>query len=284
MIGRRLTRVLEARGDSVVPLVRPGSKRQGIPWDPNGSGLDPAALEGIDAVVHLAGESIAGFWSAAKKKRVLDSRRRGTEAIAKAVAACDPAPRLVCASAIGFYGDRGDTLLDEEASKGQGFLADVCEQWEKAAQPMTEKGLDTPHLRFGVVLATDGGALAQMLTPFKLGLGGRVGNGRQWMSWIHLDDAVAAICLTLDDPNLNGPINVVAPNPARNVDFTKSLGRALRRPTWIPVPSLAVSTALGDMGKELLLASTRVEPKRLSESGFEFKFPNLDDALADLLA
>ncbi len=283
LIGHRLSQVLEARGDTVVPLVRPGSRRQGIAWDPEGS-LEPSALDGIDAVVHLAGESIAGYWSEAKKKRIADSRRWGTWSIAGAVAASEPAPRLICASAIGFYGDRGDTVLDESAEPGKGFLASVCELWEDAVEPMKEKGLPTTHLRFGVVLSTDGGALAQMLTPFKLGLGGRVGSGRQWMSWIHLEDAVAAICLALDDADLNGPINVVAPNPARNRDFTQSLGEALHRPTWIPVPSIAVKTALGEMGKELLLASTRVEPKRLSESGFGFKFPNLDDALADLLA
>lgn len=284
LIGRRLSQTLEARGDSVVPLVRPASGRQGISWDPKGPELDPAALAGIDAVVHLAGEPIDGFWSEAKKQRIMESRRWGTWSIAQAVAGCEPAPRLICASAVGFYGDRGDTVLDESSSKGEGFLADVCELWEEAVEPMAEKGLPTAHLRFGVVLSQDGGALAQLLTPFKLGLGGRVGSGKQWMSWIHREDAVAVICRALDNPDLNGPVNVVAPNPARNVDFTKSLGRALHRPTWIPVPSVAVRLALGDMGKELLLASTRVIPKRLLASGFEFRFPTLDGALDDLLS
>ncbi|MCG8458337.1 MAG: TIGR01777 family oxidoreductase [Holophagales bacterium] len=282
LVGAAFAELLHGRGDRIVPLVRPGSPSGGgIPWDPAAGELDADRLAEVDGVVHLAGESIAGGrWTAAKKRRIRNSRVDGTRLLAEGLASLPEPPPLICASAIGFYGDRGDERLDEDSPPGKGFLAEVCRDWEAAADPAREAGVRVTHLRFGVVLSASGGALAQMLTPFRLGLGGRIGDGRQWMSWIHLRDAARALELALDDRSLEGPVNAVAPEPVRNLRFTRGLGRAVGRPTFLPLPSLAVRVALGEMGRELLLASSRVEPARLAGSGFEYRHAELDEALA----
>ena len=283
LVGRAFCELLRGRGDRIVPLVRPGSSSDvgGIPWDPATATLDAARLAELDAVVHLAGESIARErWTPAKKRRIRDSRVNGTRLLAEGSASLARPPKvLVCASAIGYYGDRGDERLDEASPAGEGFLAEVCRDWESAADPARDAGIRVAHLRLGVVLSAAGGALAQMLTPFRLGLGGRLGHGRQWMSWIHLHDAARALAFLLDADGWEGPVNGVAPEAVRNRDFTRALGRILGRPTFLPVPSLAVKVALGEMGDELLLASTRVEPARLAKAGFDFRHPTLPGAL-----
>jgi uncharacterized protein (TIGR01777 family) len=232
-------------------------------------------------VVHLAGESVAaGRWTAARKARIRDSRVAGTRILSDALAGLDRPPRvLVCASAIGFYGDRGDERLDESSTGGGGFLAETCAAWEAASASAERAGLRVVRLRIGVVLASAGGALARMRAPFASGLGGAIGSGSQWMSWIALDDVVGAIHSALLLPALHGPVNAVAPEPCRNGDFSRTMGRVLRRPAGLAVPALAVRAALGEMGRELLLSSTRVEPRRLLDAGFRFRHPALERAL-----
>ena len=245
--------------------------------------VDADALEGVEAIVHLAGENIGQRWSDDVRRRVLDSRVNGTRLIAEAAAGLASRPVLVCASAIGFYGDRGDEIVDEESVPGTGFLADVVEAWEAAAEPARAAGLRTAHLRQGIVLSKEGGALARMLLPFKLGTGGRIGSGRQWWSWVSLDDAVAAYLFALEQP-LSGPVNVVAPGVVTNQEFVKALGRALHRPAIFPLPAAAVKAAFGQMGEEMLLAGQRVAPTRLEAAGFTFGQPDIDSGLASALA
>jgi uncharacterized protein (TIGR01777 family) len=232
--------------------------------------------------VHLAGETIGQRWTSATKQRVLESRVEGTRVIAEAVAALDPAPVLLCASAIGYYGNRGDEIVTESSPRGSGFLADVVEAWEQAARPARDAGARVAHLRQGIVLSRDGGALQRLLTPFKLGVGGRVGSGRQWWSWVGLDDVVGAYRFALET-ELEGPVNVTSPNPATNAEFVKAVGRALGRPAVLPLPSFAVSAAFGQMGREMLLEGQRVLPERLTQAGFTFAHPALDEALAAAL-
>ncbi|MEM6793755.1 MAG: TIGR01777 family oxidoreductase [Acidobacteriota bacterium] len=281
LVGRRTTQLLQESGWRVSPMVRRSSRAPGaIPWDPARGTLDAADLEGLAGVIHLAGENVAERWSAAKKKRILDSRVLGTRLIAERMAALDePPPVLVCASAIGVYGDRGDAWMSEESSGGEGFLADVTRRWEEAAQAARDAGIRVVHARIGVVLSARGGALVKMLPPFKMGVGGRLGSGRQWFSWIHLDDVAAILQLALENPDLEGPINVVAPTPVRNSELTAALGRALRRPTLFPVPKAALKIGFGEMAEETLLASTRVQPRVLEERGYEFRYADLDEAL-----
>lgn len=294
LLGSALAESLEDDGHDPCPMVRAASdeppreeKELGeIPWDVHGGRLDPGDLLGLDAVVHLAGENISsGRWSEAKKRRILESREMGTRLVAESMAAAkersgERAPRvLVCASAIGYYGDRGDEWMDEESERGDGFLAEVVERWESAADPARDAGLRVVHLRFGVVLSEDGGALAKMLPPFRLGLGGRLGSGDQWMSWIHLDDSVGAVRHALAEDDLAGPVNAVSETPVPNRQFVKILGRVLGRPTIFPVPSVALKLALGEMGEELLLASTRVDGARLRDSGYDLRHPDLRGAL-----
>lgn len=286
LVGSSLVPFLKAGGHEVRRLVRraphaPDERR----WDPAGGALDPAALEGLDAVVHLAGESIAsGRWTAARKRRILESRAAGTRALAEALARQARRPRaLVCASAIGYYGDRGDERLDESSARGSLFLSEVCEAWERAADPARAAGIRVVHLRLGVVLSPAGGALAKMLPPFRLGLGGRLGSGRQVMSWIAIDDVVGAFWRALERDDLSGPVNAVAPAPVDNATFTRVLGRVLGRPTVFPVPAFAARLALGQMADELLLASARVEPRALLASGFAFEHPDLEGALRHVL-
>jgi len=286
LIGSALSAFLTSGGHGVRRLVRRAPSAPGEhAWDPERGELDADALEGVDAVVHLAGENIAARrWSADQKARLRSSRVRGTELVAGAVAARGAsAPALVCASATGFYGDRGDELLDETSAPGAGFLAELCGDWEAAARPAAEAGARVCHLRFGVVLSPKGGALAKMLTPFRLGVGGRLGSGRQYMSWIALDDAVAALHHALTHDAVSGPLNAVAPNPVTNAEYTRVLARVLKRPAVFPVPAFAARLAFGELADALLLSSQRVAPAALEASGFRFDYPELEGALRHVL-
>jgi len=283
MIGSALATSLAASGHRVVRLVRGGARGAApeVSWDPAAGVVDAASLEGLDAVIHLAGENIgAKRWTAARKAAIRDSRSRGTRLLCETLARLDRPPKvLLCASAVGYYGDRGDETLDESAPRGVGFLAEVCGAWEAATEPAARRGIRVALLRFGVVLSASGGALPRMLVPFRLGLGGRVGSGRQWMSWVTLDDAVAAIRFALLESALERAVNVVAPEPVTNRTFTRILGRVLGRPALLPAPGFALRLALGEMAGELLLASQRVRPARLLEAGFEFRHADLEGAL-----
>jgi len=286
LVGSALVAALEDGGHRVVRLVRRQPEGDGeVRWDPAAGVLDPADLEGVDAVVHLAGESIAsGPWTRERKRRIRDSRVDGTRLVASAVSAMAEPPRtLVSASAVGYYGDRGDRVLDEDAGPGEGFLAEVCQGWEAAADPARERGVRVVHPRIGMVLAADGGALAKMLLPFRLGVGGVLGPGDQYMSWIGLGDLVAVILHALGDGDLEGPVNAVAPAPVTNREFTRTLGRVLHRPTILPAPALALRLLLGEMAEELFLASTRAVPARLEGHGFTFRHPDLEGALRQQL-
>jgi uncharacterized protein (TIGR01777 family) len=247
--------------------------------------VDPTHLEGLDAVVHLAGENIAdGRWTDEKKRRIRESRVQGTRALCEALAQLENKPKvLVCASAIGYYGDRGETLVDENSSAGGGFLSDVCQEWEQATEPARKAGIRVVNLRIGVVLSPKGGALAKMLLPFQMGAGGNLGSGKQYMSFVALDDVVGAIYHALTTESLSGPVNAVAPNPVRNSEFTKALGKVLHRPTIAPVPAFGARLLFGEMADALLLSSTRVAPTRLLESGYKFQCPDIDSALRHVL-
>jgi uncharacterized protein (TIGR01777 family) len=254
-----------------------------ITWNPAQS-IPPDSVSGFDAVIHLAGETIVGRWTDAKKKRILESRRVGTRNLAQALARASRRPQtFIAASAIGFYGNRGDEVLREDSSSGHDFLSEVCREWEAATEPAREAGIRTVNLRFGVILSTQGGALKQMLLSFRLGLGGRIGDGRQWWSWIDINDVVGAIYHAMKTDLLYGPVNVVAPRPVRNADFTQVLARVLHRPAMFPVPGFAARLAFGEMADELLLASQRVEPAKLVSSGYPFQYSDLETALRKLL-
>jgi uncharacterized protein (TIGR01777 family) len=285
LIGRALVPFLTTGGHAVTRLVRGRPGEGEVAWDPARGALDAAALPALDAAVHLAGESIAdGRWTTAKKRRILESRVASTRLVAETLAALPHRPRvLVCASAIGIYGDRGAEVVDERAAPGTGFLADVCRAWEAAADPARAAGIRVVHVRFGVVLSAAGGALATMLLPFRMGLGGVVGAGTQYLSWIALDDAVGAVHVALAREALAGPLNAVAPHPVTNREYTRTLGAVLGRPTVVPLPAFAARLALGEMADALLLASTRVEPRVLREAGYAFRFPDLEPALRHLL-
>ena len=283
LIGTALTAALEKRGDRVVPIGRRPTDG-GVVWDPGARQIDETTLDDIDAVVHLAGERIDGRWTATKKRRILDSRVEGTEVLAGALANLDHPPAVVVsASAIGFYGDRGDEELTEDSQPGTGFLAEVCERWEAAAAPIASPDTRLVLARTGIVCTPDGGALGRMLALTRLGLGGRLGNGRQWWSWITLEDEVRALLHLLDTP-VAGPVNLVAPGTCRNAEFVRTLARALRRPAVLPAPALALRAALGEMANGLLLASARVQPVGLEDSGFSFRSPDLTSAIAELLS
>jgi uncharacterized protein len=287
-IGTALLPTLEASSAAIVRLARSGSAPlpksiATIPWDPD-QPISPVVVSGFDAVIHLAGESIVGRWTAEKKRKIRDSRVIGTRNLAQALAQAQHKPQVfICSSAIGYYGDRGDEVLKEESAPGTGFLPEVCRVWEGAARPASEAGIRTVHLRTGVVLSPKGGALAKMLPPFKLGLGGRIGNGRQWMSWIDVRDMVGAIHHILKTDLLHGPLNLVAPRPVTNAEFTKTLAAVLSRPAIFPVPAFVVKTLFGEMGETVLLGSQRVEPVQLTSSGYPFRFRELEASLAALL-
>jgi len=285
LIGTALVRALEAGVHSVVRLVRGAAQPGGIVWDPLAGKLDPAAIEGIDAAVHLAGENIAsGRWTAAKKQRIRESRVQGTKLLAETLAKLQKPPAVfLSGSAIGWYANRGDEVVREEAPAGSGFLADVCRQWEAAGEAVLARGIRLLKLRTGVVLSGEGGVLARMLPPFRLGMGGRVGDGKQWMSWIAIDDVVAAILHAIAKKELAGPVNFVSPAPVTNAEFTRTLGHLLGRPTIVPMPAFAARWAFGEMADELLLASTRVEPRKLAASGYGFRYPDLESALSAIL-
>jgi len=285
-IGKRLVRELGAQGHAVTRLVRRTPGAGEAAWDPAAGSIDAAALEGLDAAVHLAGESIAARrWSPAQKARIRDSRVMGTRLLAEALGRARSRPgTLLTASAIGYYGDRGEAPLDEDSGPGRGFLAEVCQAWEEAASPARAAGIRVAHARLGVVLAREDGALAKMLTPFRLGLGGPIGDGRQYWSWVTAGDVVSALLHMLNDRSLAGPVNVTAPAPVTNAEFTRALGRALGRPAFLPMPGFAARLLLGEMAEALLLASARVEPKRLLGAGFQFRHPGLEEALRAVLA
>ena len=287
LVGSALVPDLVSKGHEVIRLVRAEPKHgtAEIRWNPEKGVSDATRLEWLDAVVHLAGENISeGRWTEEKKARIRESRVKGTRVLAEALAQLAAPPKvLVSASAIGFYGNRGDEVLNEQSASGDDFLAEVCREWELATRPAASKGTRVVNLRFGVILSKRGGALAKMLTPFKLGVGGRVGGGEQYMSWITLDDVTGAINHALTNEALHGPVNVVAPRPVTNLEFTKTLGGVLSRPTLFPVPAFALRLAFGEMADALLLSSMRVEPLRLKETGFVFQYPELEGALSHIL-
>jgi uncharacterized protein len=275
-IGSALSTALKKAGARVRTLVRPGNHGlDGIGWDPDQGTIDGDALEGVDAIIHLAGDGVAeGRWTAAKKARIRDSRVRGTDLIARAIARLTLKPSVfMSASAVGYYGDRGGEALDEASSPGADFLAEVCQAWEAAAEPARAAGVRVVHPRFGIVLSPEGGALKKMVLPFKLGVGGRLGEGTQYMSWIALEDTVRAVLHALE--HLQGPVNVTAPEPATNAEFTKALGAALHRPTFMPLPGPLARLALGEMADVALLSGARVLPRELLTSGFQFEHPSL---------
>ena len=286
LVGSALVPFLAAGGHRLPRLVRgtPANSDE-TAWNPARGLAEPSCLGGVDAVVHLAGENIAaGRWTPARKAEIRQSRVEGTRSLCESLARlANPPKLLVSASAIGFYGDRGSQTLTEESGPGSGFLPDVCREWEAAVEPASQAGIRVVNLRFGMVLSPAGGALQKMLLPFKLGLGGRIGSGDQFMSWIAIDDAVGAIRHALSAESLRGPVNAVAPTPVTNAEFTRLLARALRRPAFMPVPPFAARLAFGEMADALLLASARVMPVRLQESGYHFRFPALEDALRYLL-
>jgi len=285
LVGSSLVPFLTTGGHQLTRIVRSEAGENAVRWDPSSGELDPQALDGVDAVVHLAGENIAGGrWTTAQKRRILDSRVKGTQTLCNALAQMTQPPKvLVSASAIGIYGDRGDETLDESSTPGDGFLVKVAREWETATQVATDAGIRVVHVRFGIILSPEGGALAKMLTPFKLGFGGVVGDGKQYWSWISIDDAIGAIHHAMMTDALFGPVNVVAPNPVTNHEFTKTLGRVLGRPTILPMPAAAAKLALGEMADELLLASARVVPNRLTETNYPFRHTDLEAALRHLL-
>jgi len=290
LIGTALTAPLEAQGVQVVRLARGRAENSGeISWGPladsSGAGLAASALSGFDAVIHLAGETIAGRWTEEKKKAIRESRVLGTRNLATALARSESKPKVfVCASAIGFYGDRGEEVLTEESARGQGFLPELCREWEEASRIAAEAGIRTVNLRTGLVLSAKGGALGKMLMPFKLGLGGRIGSGRQWWSWIQIDDLVGGIQHVVGTESLTGPVNMVAPNAVRNAEFTKVLASVLGRPAIFPVPGFALGLAFGKMAAdELFLTSQHVKPAKLEASGYRFQYGDLRGALESLV-
>jgi len=286
-IGGALIPSLESSGAEITRLSRSKSAAntttKTIPWDP-AKPIAPESISGFDAVIHLAGESIVGRWTASKKEKIRDSRIVSTRNLAQAIAQAKDKPKVfICSSAIGYYGDRGDELLNESSNPGTGFLPQVCREWEAATHAAAAAGIRTVQIRTGIVLSSKGGALAKMLTPFKMGVGGRIGSGRQWMSWIDIEDMIGAILHVLNSDTLRGPVNMVAPMPVTNSEFTKTLAGALSRPAIFPMPAFAVKLAVGEMGETVLLGSQRVDPAQLLHSGYQFRFNDLQGSLENLL-
>lgn len=289
LIGSPLVEALQRRGDQVVRLIRRPqvANEPTLRWDPEGGTIDRAGLEGVDAIIHLAGENVFGRWSAAKKQRIRDSRVQGTRVVSDAIAALAKRPAtLLAASAIGYYGDQADQRLTERSPPpvGSDFLAEVARDWEAATASAARAGVRVVNMRFGVVLTPSGGALGKMLPPFRMGLGGPVGNGSQYVSWIELGDAVRAILHLLERIDLSGPVNMTAPTPVTNREMATSLGKVLHRPSIIPVPAFALKLAFGSDGAEMLQSGQRVLPERLLASGFQFRFETIEPALRHLLA
>lgn len=287
LVGSAVGERLRKDGHDVVRFVRSGSGAGGntLRWDPQRGSIDAAGLEGIDAVIHLAGENISsGRWTAARKAAIRDSRVKGTSLLCNALAGCPNPPKtLISASAIGFYGDRGEEPLTEDSAPGTGFLPDVCREWEEACVPAVRRGVRVVTLRTGVVLAAEGGALAKMLPLFRAGLGGVLGNGRQYVSWVALDDLVGIVLHALAREELRGPVNAVAPHPVTNRELTTALAKQLSRPALLPVPAFALRLALGEMADALLLSGARVTSRRLEETGYRFQHPGIGEALEALL-
>ena len=287
LVGSALLAWLGEQGAEVARIVRSnlGGGSDTIFWQPELGILDPAQLEGFELVIHLAGENLAsGRWTTARKRRIRDSRVVGTRLLSERLASLSRPPKaFFCASAIGFYGNRGDELLNEASQPGAGFLAEVTQEWESATQAAASKGIRVALLRFGIILSRNGGALAKMLLPFQLGFGGQVGRGDQYWSWIAIDDVIGAIEHILEKESLHGPINLVSPQPLTNLDFTRALGEALHRPTFFAMPAFVARLALGEMAEETLLASTWVEPARLLASGYRFRYQSLEATLAHLI-
>lgn len=281
LLGSALIPDLENEGHEVVRLVRNNPRGNEIEWHPNQDAIDAEKLAGFDAIINLAGENVAeGRWTEEKKKKIHDSRVHGTHLLSEAIARLARKPRaFLCASATGIYGDRGDESLDEQSESGGGFLAGVCREWEKATEPAQRAGVRVVNFRFGPVIARAGGMLEKMLTPFKMGVGGKIGSGKQYISWVSIDDAVAAMKLALNDESLRGPLNVVSPRPVTNERFTRALGEVLSRPTLMAMPAFAARLAFGEMADEMLLVSQRVLPKKLQAAGFQFQYGDLDAAL-----
>jgi uncharacterized protein (TIGR01777 family) len=286
LIGTALVHALRSGKYEVKRLVRRTSSRADeVTWYPDRADIDPRAMDGVTAVVNLAGENLSQRWTTSARRRIRDSRIQATTLLARAIAKANPQPRvLVSASAMGIYGTHRDDPVDETASLGDDFLASVCKEWEAAAKPASDAGVRVVVSRTGLVLARDGGVLAKMLLPFRLGLGGTLGAGRQWMSWIALTDVVRALRFMIETETLVGPVNVVAPNAVTNAEFTDTLGRVLGRPTFTKVPTFALKLALGQMAEDTALASQRVVPRRLSEAGFQFELPRIEPALRHELA
>ena len=286
LIGSALVARLRAGGHVVRRLVRSAREAQAgdVPWNPEAGMLDPAALAGCDAIIHLAGAPVAQRWTASHKRDIRESRVQGTSLLAKAVVGMAVKPRVVLSgSAIGYYGDRGDELLDERSAAGTGFLADVGAAWEAAAEPIAQAGVRLVLLRTGIVLSPDGGALGKMLPPFRLGLGGPMGSGRQWMSWISLEDHLRAMEHALVTEGMRGAVNLVSPNPMTNASFATTLGRVLRRPALLPLPAVALELMFGEMAEATILSGQRVAPHVLASSGFQFAEPTLEGALRSML-
>lgn len=286
LVGTALIKTFEAEGHEVFRLVRhaPNSKTE-VEWSPDRYSIALARIEGFDAVLNLAGESIAeGRWTDDKKRKIRESRVKGTKLLGDAVANLTKPPQtFICASAIGYYGNRGDEILTEASAPGDDFLAEVCVEWEQATALAVAKGIRVVNARFGVILDLNGGALKKMLPPFRLGLGGKIGSGKQWMSWIALDDVISGLNYALNNDSVRGPINFVAPNPVTNAEFTKTLGKALSRPTLLPIPAFGVRLAFGEMGEALLLGGQRVAPKALLHAGYNFEYSTLESALRHLV-
>jgi len=280
LIGRALCPLLEANGHQVRSLSRSAGDYR---WDPAAATIDSTALDGVDAVIHLAGESVAQRWTAAAKRRILDSRLQSSALLAAEILKRDRPVSYISASGINYYGFASDALLDESADSGEGFLAEVCRQWEGAAQALIDAGHRCVFVRTGVVLSPEGGALAKLLPPFKAGLGGKISSGDQMMSWISLNDLARVYLRSLEEETVSGPLNAVAPVAVTNQEFTQAMGAILKRPTVLPLPAFAVKLMFGEMGRETLLSDLRVEPARLHAMGFSWEHANMDDALNALL-
>lgn len=281
LVGSALIPVLQREGGQIIRLVRSKPKPGEIEWHPNQSEVKPKSLEGFDVIINLAGENIAaGRWTDDQKRKIRDSRVNGTHLLSEAIVKLTHQPGVfLCASATGIYGDRDDEILDEQSESGGGFLAGVCREWEQATEPASKAGVRVVNLRFGPILAREGGMLAKLLTPFKMGMGGKVGSGKQFISWVAIEDAVNALRFAMNDERAHGPLNVVSPNPVTNEEFTKTLGHVLNRPTALAIPPFAARLAFGEMADEMLLVSQKVIPKKLVSMEFEFKYPKLETAM-----
>lgn len=286
LIGRATVATLEQHGHAVKRLVRRPAREPGeIEWNPSAGTIDAGGLRGVDVVINLSGETLAQRWTASARRRILESRIKPTLLLARTLASLSPRPTaFLSASAVGIYGSQGDAMLDETSPTGDDFLADVCKQWEAATEPASEAGIRVVSLRTAVVLSSDGGMLAKLLPVFRAGIGGRIGNGRNWLSWIALADCAEAIALLAGMPAAQGPVNLVAPNPVTNAEFTRVLAHVLGRPGIMTIPRIALKLAFGEMAQDTLLASQRVAPRRLLGWGFEFACPTLESALREALA